>query len=171
LRYRERHGGARKIRNGADVTAVVQVDVKALYHALDRTRTQHGLSWRQLATKLGVDVSTLTRMHDGRKLGADTAVTLVTWLRMPFEAFIDGGFPDETLELRDRVEALELDLVRERDKRLTAQRNMDTAREDSRKEKVQRDGWELAATSYAKQLAIARQQLIDNGIEPDRRIM
>lgn len=154
------------------MTAVVQVDVAALYHALDRARAQHGLSWLQLATKLGVDVSTLTRMRDGKKrLDADTAVTLVTWLRMPFEAFIEGGFPDETLELRDRVEALELDLIRERDKRLTAQRNMDTAREDSRKEKVQRDGWELAATSYAKQLAIARQQLIDNGIEPDRRIM
>jgi transcriptional regulator with XRE-family HTH domain len=165
--------------DGGAVTAVVKVDVPALYDALDRARQQHGLSWRQLAAKTGVGPSTFTRMsgqsadRQVASLDAATFATFVTWLRMPLESFIEGEFPDEVdevTELRARVTQLEHDYAQTHDERLAAQRKMVSAQKNSQKAKVQADGWERSAQAYSAQLAIARQQLVDNGIEPDRRI-
>lgn len=155
------------------MTAVVQVDVPALYAALDRARQQHGLSWRQLATKLGVSPSTFTRMSTGGKPDADMLVTFATWLRMPLAAFVVGEFPEagEVTELRARVDELERGYTRTRQEWSDALRELSVASAEYLLERSQREGWERAAHEYQRQLGIARQQLVDNGIEPDRRIM
>jgi transcriptional regulator with XRE-family HTH domain len=61
------------------------VDVEALYAALDRKRQLEKLSWRALATKLGITPSTFTRMAQGLKPDVDTFATLIRWLGIPQE--------------------------------------------------------------------------------------
>lgn len=67
-----------------------QIDVEALYSALDAQRTARGLSWRQLAKELQVSPSLLSRMANGLRPDADAFITLVQWLGVPAEQFAVG---------------------------------------------------------------------------------
>ncbi len=64
------------------------VDIAALYAALDRKRLTKKLSWRSLASKLQITPSTFTRMAQGLKPDVDTFATLVRWLGMSQEEFL-----------------------------------------------------------------------------------
>lgn len=66
------------------------VDVKALHAALDASREQKKLSWRQLATEIGVSASTISRMANGLKPDVAAFAAMTTWLRMPAEDFYVG---------------------------------------------------------------------------------
>lgn len=72
-----------------------QLDVSALYAALDSSRKKRGISWRSLADEANVSASTLTRMKThGRRPDVDTLAALVSWLGVPAERFIrtrEGG--------------------------------------------------------------------------------
>jgi transcriptional regulator with XRE-family HTH domain len=64
------------------------VDVAALYAALDQQRQAAGLSWRELAARLGLSASTFTRMAQGHRPDVDAFATLLRWLGMPAESFM-----------------------------------------------------------------------------------
>jgi len=64
------------------------VDVAALYAALDQKRQAAGISWRELAARLGLSASTFTRMAQGHRPDVDAFATLLHWLGMPAESFM-----------------------------------------------------------------------------------
>jgi transcriptional regulator with XRE-family HTH domain len=65
-----------------------KIDIETLAAALDKERTERGLSWRQLAAEIGVTPSLLSRLRNGDKPDADGFATLVNWLGIPAERFI-----------------------------------------------------------------------------------
>ena len=65
------------------------VDVEALYAALDTKRKTMDLSWRQLATEVGVSASTLTRMAQGSSPDVQGFAKLLQWLGEPAENFFE----------------------------------------------------------------------------------
>lgn len=67
-----------------------QLDVDALYAALDQRRKSLGLSWRQAATKAGVSPSTLTRLGQGKRPDVTSFAVLVKWLGVSSEHFLRG---------------------------------------------------------------------------------
>jgi transcriptional regulator with XRE-family HTH domain len=71
------------------------VDVSALYATLDAQRQADGLSWRQLAHKIGISPSTMTRMANGNRPDIDAFAALVQWLGMPAEQFMIDDEPPE----------------------------------------------------------------------------
>ena len=64
------------------------LDVDALYAALDRKRRAADLSWRDVAAALKITPSTFTRMAQGRRPDVDSFASLLRWLRMPAESFM-----------------------------------------------------------------------------------
>jgi transcriptional regulator with XRE-family HTH domain len=70
-----------------------QINVGALYGALDAKRTNEGMSWRELGAALDVSPSVFTRMAQGRRPDVDTFLTLVGWLGVAAERFTDGDAP------------------------------------------------------------------------------
>jgi len=66
-------------------------DAKALHAALDRQRTERGLSWSDVAKATGVSVATLTRTREGRRLEVDGMLAMVAWLGVPVERFVREG--------------------------------------------------------------------------------
>jgi transcriptional regulator with XRE-family HTH domain len=64
------------------------LDVDALYGALDATRKEKELSWRDIAKEAGVSASTLTRMAQGKRPDVDGFASLVAWLGVPADYFI-----------------------------------------------------------------------------------
>jgi transcriptional regulator with XRE-family HTH domain len=97
-----------------------QVNVRALYGALDAEREARNMSWRQLANEVGVSPSTLTRLGQGKGPGADVFVALVEWLGLTAEQFVateareDRGEPDLVAQvaplLRARKDLSEADV-------------------------------------------------------------
>jgi transcriptional regulator with XRE-family HTH domain len=67
------------------------VDVKALYIALDAKRLALGMSWRTVAHSLDIAPSTFTRIAQGRRPDVDTFATLVRWIGVPAETFIQSA--------------------------------------------------------------------------------
>ena len=67
-----------------------KIDVTALFAAVDGVRKQRGQSMRQLAKEIGVSPSLLSRLGNGYRPDADGFVTLVRWLGMPAEQFVEG---------------------------------------------------------------------------------
>jgi len=65
------------------------VNVAALYAALDQKRGNSALSWRSLAAKLQVPPSTFTRMAQGLKPDVDAFATMLQWLGMSQEQFLE----------------------------------------------------------------------------------
>jgi transcriptional regulator with XRE-family HTH domain len=158
-----------------DVTVKVTIDVNDLYACLNRARGLAGMSWRQVAAEVGCSPSTLTRMSHGHTPDAVTFLALVSWLRGDVEDFTDSTVPVSTAAriamLEERIVDARAATDRERSERLSAQRKMETAWRQSVKAREQAEGWRLADAGHVTQLNIARDQLIANGIEPDRRIM
>ena len=64
------------------------VDVEALYEALDVKRRSEGLSWRDVATAVGVSASTLTRMAQGASPDVEGFGKMVRWLGVSADNFI-----------------------------------------------------------------------------------
>jgi transcriptional regulator with XRE-family HTH domain len=67
---------------------ISRFDAQALYDALDRKRTERGLTWREVAAETGVSAATLTRTKDGGRLEVDGMLAMVTWLGVPVETFV-----------------------------------------------------------------------------------
>jgi transcriptional regulator with XRE-family HTH domain len=73
-----------------------QIDLPALFSALDTKREAEGKSWREVAEEIGVAPSTLTRLSQGSRPDGDTFVTLTRWLGLSAERFIEGDdLPEE----------------------------------------------------------------------------
>jgi transcriptional regulator with XRE-family HTH domain len=64
------------------------VDVEALYEALDVKRRADGLSWRDVASAIGVSASTLTRMAQGASPDVEGFGKMVRWLAVSADDFI-----------------------------------------------------------------------------------
>ena len=56
------------------------LDVPELRRRLDARRREQGLTWRQLADRLGISPSTFSRLADDKRPDADALVTLLVWL-------------------------------------------------------------------------------------------
>lgn len=69
--------------------AKTTIDTAGLYAALDAVRQERGLSWRSLASEIGVSPSLLSRLGNGLKPDTDGFATIVAWLRLPAEQFFD----------------------------------------------------------------------------------
>jgi transcriptional regulator with XRE-family HTH domain len=72
-----------------------QLDVSALYGALDSKRRSENKSWRDLAAELELSPSVFTRLAQGRRPDLDNFVRMTGWLGMSAESFIEGQKPSE----------------------------------------------------------------------------
>jgi transcriptional regulator with XRE-family HTH domain len=68
-----------------------QINVAALYAALDAVRESRGISWRQLAREVQVSPSTFSRLANRQKPDVDAFLALVRWLKVPAERFMTDG--------------------------------------------------------------------------------
>lgn len=74
---------------GTGVARVVHMlDGDRFFRAVDRRRVDEGLSWRELARRMELSASTLSRLARGRTPDLDTFLRLIAWLGEPAEAFI-----------------------------------------------------------------------------------
>jgi transcriptional regulator with XRE-family HTH domain len=64
------------------------VNVEGLYEALDVKRRAERLSWRDVATAIGVSASTLTRMAQGASPDVEGFGKMVRWLGVSADDFI-----------------------------------------------------------------------------------
>src|ERR1700733_12478965 len=64
------------------------VDVESLYATLDAKRKAGDLSWRDVATMIGVSASTLTRMAQGSSPDVEGFGKMVRWLGVSADDFI-----------------------------------------------------------------------------------
>lgn len=72
------------------MTEHAQLDVEALYAALDQHRKSKKLSWRKAAEEAGVSPSTVTRIGQGKRPDVDSFAALIRWLGIPPERFLRG---------------------------------------------------------------------------------
>jgi hypothetical protein len=85
-----------------------ELDVKALYAAVESKKGELKLSWRKLAEELELaDHTVFTRMSRGQTPEIETVVALTDWLGLSVETFMHGdvGAPDsrrQTLEAISR---------------------------------------------------------------------
>jgi len=68
---------------------MAKISADRLYIALNAARQERGTSWRALAQDIGVSASLLSRISNGLKPDADGFATIVSWLGLPAEQFID----------------------------------------------------------------------------------
>lgn len=54
-------------------------DAEAFYAALNVTREQRGLRWKDVAEQSGIAASTLTRMAQGKRPDVDSLAALAAW--------------------------------------------------------------------------------------------
>jgi transcriptional regulator with XRE-family HTH domain len=151
----------------------IAVDVSGLYACLDRARQSAGMSWRALGRALGVSPSTFTRLSQGNMVDTETFLALVTWLGVDVADFTDG-YVDRTGRingLESQLTQLTYETERAHERLNRALARMDVAMTVARRESARAEGWERADAEHVRQLNIARDQLVENGIEPDRRIM
>jgi transcriptional regulator with XRE-family HTH domain len=69
--------------------AKTTINTAALYSALDAARQERQLSWRTLASEIGVSPSLLSRLGNGLKPDTDGFATIIAWLRLPAESFFE----------------------------------------------------------------------------------
>lgn len=79
------------------------VDVAALYEALDAKRQSGKLSWRGLAHELEVTPSTFTRMAHGNRPDVDTFASILKWLEMPLDRFLEPSQSDSRADAMERI--------------------------------------------------------------------
>lgn len=60
----------------------------AFFRALDTTRLERKLNWREVASASGVSASTLTRMAQGKRPDVDSLAALVAWSGLDAGAFV-----------------------------------------------------------------------------------
>lgn len=68
---------------------MAKISPERLYSALNGARLERVVSWRTLAKEIGVSPSLLSRISNGQKPDADGFATIVKWLGVPAEQFID----------------------------------------------------------------------------------
>lgn len=68
---------------------MAKISADRLYEALSAARIERRTSWRALAEEIGVSPSLLSRISNGQKPDADGFATIVSWLGLPAEEFID----------------------------------------------------------------------------------
>lgn len=66
------------------------VDTTALYSALLDKKEEEGLSWRAVASQLGIHSSTFTRLYKGSRPDTETLVLLTNWLGVSVDQFLSG---------------------------------------------------------------------------------
>jgi transcriptional regulator with XRE-family HTH domain len=66
-------------------------DARALYAALESQRRARGMTWRQVASDVGVSASTLTHTKYGGRLEVDGTLAMVRWLGRTVESFTRGS--------------------------------------------------------------------------------
>lgn len=66
------------------------VDTTALYSALLDKKEEEGLSWRTVASELGIHSSTFTRLYKGSRPDTETLVRLTNWLGVSVDHFLSG---------------------------------------------------------------------------------
>lgn len=65
------------------------VDPTRLYDALDASRAHRNISWRTVASEVGVSPSLLSRLRQGLRPDTNAFAALVDWLGQPAEEFFD----------------------------------------------------------------------------------
>ncbi|MEN3285576.1 MAG: hypothetical protein V7607_6716 [Solirubrobacteraceae bacterium] len=83
-----------------------ELDVDALYAALESKKSEFGLSWRKLADELEIsDHTVFTRMSHGKVPETNTLLTLTGWLGMSLDSFTHGDVvaPDSRLETMQAI--------------------------------------------------------------------
>lgn len=93
-----------------------EIDTTALYSALLAKKEEQGLSWRAVASELGIASSTFTRLYKGSRPDMDTVLTLTGWLGVPVERFLSGQAAERD-ERRETIIAIGAHL--RADRRLT----------------------------------------------------
>jgi len=105
--YRPRCEASIHICNTGEM-ATISAD--RLYEFLSAARLERGISWRTLAKQIGVSASLLSRISNGQKPDADGFATIVRWLGVPAEEFIDDvnetrAAPDVLVQLAPLLRA------------------------------------------------------------------
>lgn len=80
---------------GSDDTSLPEVpsnqtlrfDTKKLYTALETKRAETGMTWAQLANKIGVSASNLTHLSKGGRTGFPHVARITRWLKLPVAHF------------------------------------------------------------------------------------
>lgn len=79
-----------------------EVNIPALYAALENKREADGKSWREIAREVGVCSSIFTRLSKGHRPDVDVFVTLCGWLGLSPERFVGDDakpLPENTMEV------------------------------------------------------------------------
>jgi transcriptional regulator with XRE-family HTH domain len=69
--------------------AKTQIDTGRLFAVLEARTTDEHLSWRQAANQIGVSPSLLSRLRYGQRPDLDGYASIVRWLRMSADDFIE----------------------------------------------------------------------------------
>jgi hypothetical protein len=83
-----------------------ELDVDALYAALESKKSEFGLSWRKLAEELEIsDHTVFTRLSQGKIPETNTLLTLTGWLGMSLDSFTRGDLvaPDSRRETMEAI--------------------------------------------------------------------
>ena len=72
----------------------MQFDQSRFYEAVEQSRRETGLSWRQIALRLSLSPSTFTRLAQGRRPDVDTFVKLLAWMGRPASDFVHDAEAD-----------------------------------------------------------------------------
>jgi len=83
-----------------------ELDVDALYAALESKKSEFGLSWRKLADELEIsDHTVFTRMSQGKVPETNTLLTVTGWLGMSLDSFTRGDVvaPDSRRETMEAI--------------------------------------------------------------------
>lgn len=67
--------------------SISRFDTVALYRALDAKRRIEGMTWRRVASAIGVSPGMLTRLAKRGRISADVVAKTVGWLDQPVEKF------------------------------------------------------------------------------------
>ena len=89
---------------------MAKISAGRLYDALNAARLGRDISWRALAKDIGVSPSLLSRIGNGQKPDSDGFATIVRWLGVPAERFIDDdndipASPDVLVQLAPLLRA------------------------------------------------------------------
>lgn len=81
--------------------AKTQIDTDRLYAVLESRTIDENISWRQAALQIGVSPSLLSRLKYGQRPDLDGYASIVRWLRMSADDFIEvqGDAPDMDTEV------------------------------------------------------------------------
>ena len=83
-----------------------ELDIQALYAAVESKKSESGLSWRRLADQLDLgDHTVFTRMSRGQVPEINTLLSLSGWLGLPLDRFAHGEMaaPDSRRETMEAI--------------------------------------------------------------------